>query len=260
VRRHAGADRALPNRPFTPGSIRYAAAGLEALQDRQGQARARLEPHPRTRSARRSSQHALEQSELSPAREVAVSFTDREANLHLGSQCLSAAEGRGASSPAPAFIVMESPPTPSPIPPNRAQSALADRLHLPQGHRLGLVLPLQPWLDDLLALPSSPGSCVPPMAAADVTDTLDRALAGFGACINCPSTQRPASCSATTGHPYVASDLCRMARRTRHAAQHAEKPYHPMTQGQDRTLAPLIEEPASCSKTIICRVSSRARH
>ena len=90
-----------------------------------------------TLSAQRIVAMALEVPELSP-RELATRFTDTRRLFRLGIFRLSAAQG----------------PRPDHQPglrrdqggrrvqgqDNSAQPALADRLHLPQGHRLGLVL------------------------------------------------------------------------------------------------------------------------
>ncbi len=61
---------------------------------------------------------------------------------------------------------------------DRAQPALADRLHLPQGHRLGLVLPVH-RLDDFSRYILAWKLCTT-MAATDVSDTLQAALQASG--------------------------------------------------------------------------------
>ena len=66
----------IPKSTFYAWLDRYAAGGLDALEDRRPTTAARLEPHPRRR-ARKVVALALDEPDLSP-REVAVAFTDRE--------------------------------------------------------------------------------------------------------------------------------------------------------------------------------------
>ena len=83
----------IPKTTFYAWLDRYAAGGLDALEDRKPRPKRvwnRIPDEVRDRVIER----ALDEPELSP-REVAVAFTDREKILRLRSQRLSAPEGRG---------------------------------------------------------------------------------------------------------------------------------------------------------------------
>jgi hypothetical protein len=73
-------------------------------------------------------------------REVAVAFTDREHSSVSEASVYRLLRAEGLIT-SPAFIVMKA-AEPVRQPHHRGQPALADRLRLPQGHRLGLVLPI----------------------------------------------------------------------------------------------------------------------
>ena len=79
--------------------------------------------------------------------------------------------------PSPAFILMKAADRFA-TSDDCAQPALADRLHLPQGHRLGLVLPVH-VLDDYSRYILAWKLCTT-MAATDVSDTLQAALQASG--------------------------------------------------------------------------------
>src|SRR6185437_9182678 len=104
---------------------------------------------------------------------------------------------------------------------HRVQPALAERLYLSQGDRLGLVLPVQ------RARRLGWKLCTT-MKAEDVTATLDLALRASGL-HEAKLTQRPRLLS-DNGSSYVAGDLAKWLKP--HKIKHVRgAPYHPMTQG-----------------------------
>jgi len=124
----------IPRSTFYDWYSRYQEGGIEALEDGK--------PRPRRIWNKISDKIetaivnlALEEPDLSP-RELAVNFTDTKA------ACVKATVYRLLKDhgliTSPAFILRRR-PIASPIR-HRPKPALADRLHLSEGHRLGLVL------------------------------------------------------------------------------------------------------------------------
>ena len=126
----------IPKTTFYAWLDRYAAGGFDALEDRKPRPKRvwnRIPDEIRDKVIER----ALEEPELSP-REVAVAFTDAERTFVSEASVYRILKAEGLVT-SPAFIVMKAADRVR-QPDHRDQPALADRLHLPQGHRLGLVL------------------------------------------------------------------------------------------------------------------------
>ena len=134
----------IPKTTFYAWLDRYAAGGLDALEDRKPRPKRvwnRIPDEIRDKVIER----ALEEPELSP-REVAVAFTDTEKTFVSEASVYRILKAEGLVT-APAFIVMKAAdrfanPTTA-INQRRVEDALptrSDRLHLPEGHRLGMVL------------------------------------------------------------------------------------------------------------------------
>jgi transposase len=137
---------AIPKTTFYAWQDRYAAGGFDALEDRKPRPKRvwnRISDEVRNKVIER----ALEELELSP-REVAVAFTDAEKTFVSEASVYRILKAEGLVT-SPAFIVMKAAdafanPTTA-INQRRvedAPSARSDRLHLLEGHRLGLVLSL----------------------------------------------------------------------------------------------------------------------
>jgi hypothetical protein len=82
---------------------------------------------------------ALEESDMSP-RELAVNFTDTNGSFVSEASVYRLLKDHSLIT-SPAFILMKAADRFA-NPTTAHQPALANRLHLPQGHRLGLVLPV----------------------------------------------------------------------------------------------------------------------
>ena len=116
----------------------YRSDGPEALQDRSPRPKRVWNKIPdEVRS--RILTLALEAPELSP-RELAVRFTDTDRTFVSEASVYRLLKAHDLI-PSPAFIVMKASDDVQGQD-HRTQPALADRLHLSQGHRLGLVLPV----------------------------------------------------------------------------------------------------------------------
>ena len=114
-----------------------------------------LEPHPRRLSASGSSNLALDEPALSP-RELAVRFTDTEGYFVSEASVYRLLKALDLIT-SPAYIVIKAADE-FKRQDHGAQPALADRLHLSEGHRLGLVLSVDACSTTSRAT-SSPGSC-----------------------------------------------------------------------------------------------------
>ena len=202
---------------------RYAAGGLEALQDRKARPERVWNRIP-DQVRQKVIAHALEQSELSP-REVAVSFTDREQTFISEASVYRLLKTEGLIT-SPAFIVMKAADTfanPTTAPNQLWQTDFTYLKVTGWGWYY-----LSTVLDDFSRYIIAWKLCTT-MAAADVTDTLDRALQASGL-HQLPLNQRPRLLS-DNGPSYVASDLAEWLDE--HGMQHTRgKPYHPMTQGK----------------------------
>src|SRR4029077_5533025 len=107
------------------------------------------------------------------------------------------------------------------------EPALADRLHLPEGDWLGLVLSVNDPRR-LLALHHRLELCTT-MKAEDVTDTLKLALQASG--LDQATVMHRPRLLSDNGSSYVSGDLAKWLERQdmRHTRG---APYHPMTQGK----------------------------
>ena len=108
-----------------------------------------------------------------------------------------------------------------------AEPALADRLRLPEGDWLGLVLSV-PILDDFSRYIIAWKLCTT-MKAEDVTDTLKLALQASG--LEQATVMHRPRLLSDNGSSYVSGDLAKWLERQdmRHTLG---APYHPMTQGK----------------------------
>src|SRR5215470_15691126 len=160
----------IPRSTFYDWYSRYQEGGIEALEDGKPRPQRIWNKIPdKIRAAIVSL--ALEESDMSP-RELAVNFTDTNGSLCVRGQRLSALE-RPWSDHEPGLYPDESGRSLRPSD-DRAQPALADRLHLAQGHRLGWFY-LSTVLDDFSRYILAWKLCTT-MAASDASDTLQVAL------------------------------------------------------------------------------------
>ena len=213
----------IPKTTFYAWLDRYAAGGLDALEDHR--------PRPRRVWNRipdvvreKIVQLALDEPDRSP-REIAVTFTDRERSFVSEASVYRLLKARGLVT-SPAFIVMKA----------------ADRFANPTTAIKQLwqtdftYLKIIGWgwfylstvLDDFSRYIVAWKLCTT-MAASDVTDTLHLALQASGldqAEVDC----RPRLLS-DNGPSYVANDLADWLKGQ--GMRHTRgKPYHPMTQGK----------------------------
>jgi putative transposase len=213
----------IPKSTFYAWLDRYAAGGLEALQDRKARPERVWNRIP-DKVRQKVIAHALEQSELSP-REVAVSFTDREQTFISEASVYRLLKAEGLIT-SPAFIVMKAADTfanPTTAPNQLWQTDFTYLKVTGWGWYY-----LSSVLDDFSRYIIAWKLCTT-MAAADVTATLDRALQASGL-DRLSVNQRPRLLS-DNGPSYVASDLAEWLDE--HGMSHTRgKPYHPMTQGK----------------------------
>ena len=123
----------IPKTTFYAWLDRYAAGGLDALEDRRPRPKRvwnRIPQEVRDKLIDR----ALDGPELSP-REVAVAFTDAEKTFVSEASVYRILKAEGLVT-SPAFIVHEGGRSLR-QPDDSDQPAPGDRLHLPQGHRGG---------------------------------------------------------------------------------------------------------------------------
>ena len=213
----------IPKTTFYTWLDRYAAGGLEALEDRKPRPKRvwnRIPDEIRDRIIER----ALQQPELSP-REVAVVFTDVEKTFVSEASVYRILKAEGLVT-SPAFIVM------------KAADAFANPTtavnQLWQTDFTYLKVTGWGWfylstvLDDFSRYIVAWKLCTT-MSAADVTATLELALQTSGLA-HAETRQRPRLLS-DNGPSYVANDLSEwlQAQGMRHTRG---KPYHPMTQGK----------------------------
>jgi putative transposase len=213
----------IPKSTFYAWLDRYAAGGLEALQDRKARPERVWNRIP-DKVRQKVIAHALEQSELSP-REVAVSFTDREQTFISEASVYRLLKAEGLIT-SPAFIVMKAADTfanPTTAPNQLWQTDFTYLKVTGWGWYY-----LSTVLDDFSRYIIAWKLCTT-MAAADVTATLDCALQASGL-DRLSVNQRPRLLS-DNGPSYVASDLAEWLDE--HGMSHTRgKPYHPMTQGK----------------------------
>jgi putative transposase len=213
----------IPKSTFYSWYDRYAAGGLDALEDHRPKPRRvwnRIPDEVREKIV----ELALDEPEFSP-REVAVAFTDRERSFASEASVYRLLKERGLVT-SPAFIVMKA----------------ADKFANPTTAINQLwqtdftYLKVTGWgwfylstvLDDFSRYIVAWKLCVG-MAASDVTDTLELALQASGLDQK-PPERRPRLLS-DNGPSYVASDLSDWLKDQ--GMKHTRgKPYHPMTQGK----------------------------
>jgi hypothetical protein len=126
----------VPKSTFYAWLDRYHAGGLDALEDHRPEPKRvwnRIPDDVREKIV----SLALEEPDLSP-REVAVAFTDRARSFVSEASVYRLLKARGLVT-SPAFIVMKAADKFRQSD-DRHQSALADGLHVSEGHRLGMVL------------------------------------------------------------------------------------------------------------------------
>ena len=213
----------IPKTTFYAWLDRYAAGGLDALEDRK--------PRPkrvwnRIPDAIRDKviERALDEPELSP-REVAVAFTDAEKTFVSEASVYRILKAEGLVT-SPAFIVM------------KAADAFANPTtainQLWQTDFTYLKVTGWGWfylstvLDDFSRYIVAWKLCTT-MAASDVTETLELALQASR--LDQAEVDRRPRLLSDNGPSYVANDLSEWlgAQGMRHTRG---KPYHPMTQGK----------------------------
>ncbi len=221
--RHTLAQIGIPKSTFYAWYDRYAAGGLDALEDHRPKPRRvwnRIPDDVRQRIV----ELALDEPDLSP-REIAVTFTDRERSYVSESSVYRLLKGHGLIT-SPAFIVM------------KAADEFKDKTtainQLWQTDFTYLKVTGWGWfylstvLDDFSRYIVAWKLCTT-MAASDVTDTLDLALQSSG--LDQTEIQTRPRLLSDNGPSYVAKDLADWLEgqgmgHTRGA------PYHPMTQGK----------------------------
>ena len=224
----------VPRATFYRWYDRYTTGGPEALADRPSRPQSVWNRIPEAVQSR-IIELALEEPELSP-REIAVRFTDRESYFVSEASVYRLLKAHDLIT-SPAFIVVKA----------------ADEFHTKT------TAPNQLWqtdftylkvigwgwfylstvLDDYSRYIIAWKLCTT-MKAEDVTATLDMALDASGV-DKARVLHRPRLLS-DNGSSYVSDDLAKWMQR--HDMAHVRgAPYHPMTPGQDRALAPDLEEP-----------------
>ena len=213
----------IPKSTFYTWLDRYAAGGLDALEDRKPTP-ARVWNRIGDEMRQEVLTFALDRPELSP-REIAVAFTDRERTYVSEASVYRLLRAEGLIT-SPAFIVMKA----------------ADRFAHPTTAVNQLwqtdftYLKVTGWgwyylstvLDDFSRYIVAWKLCTT-MAVADVTATLDLALQESGL-DEAPLDQRPRLLS-DNGPSYLAAELAEWLGQQ--GMRHTRgKPYHPMTQGK----------------------------
>ena len=168
-------------------------------------------------------QLALDEPELSP-RELAVRFTDSESYFVSEASVYRLLKAHDLIT-SPAFIVVKA--ADKFAQEHGAEPAVADGLHLSARHRLGLVLSIT-ILDDYSRYILAWKLCAT-MAASDVTETLEMALAVSG--LDSVRVCHRLRLLSDNGPSYVAKDLAEWLQE-RGMTHTRGKPYHPMTQGK----------------------------
>jgi transposase InsO family protein len=213
----------IPKSTFYAWYDRYAAGGLDALEDHRPRPRRvwnRIPDDVREKIVAL----ALDEPDLSP-REIAVAFTDRERSFVSEASVYRLLRARGLIT-SPAFIVMKAADT------FANPTTAINQLWQTDFTYLKVIgwgwFYLSTVLDDFSRYIVAWKLCTT-MSAADVTDTLDLALQASGL-DEAPPERRPRLLS-DNGPSYIASDLSdwledQGMKYTR------GRPYHPMTQGK----------------------------
>src|SRR6476659_5411777 len=213
----------IPKSTFYAWLDRYAAAGLEALEDRKARPERVWNRIP-DQVLQEVIAHALEQSELSP-REVAVSFTDREQTFISEASVYRLLKAEGLIT-SPAFIVMKAADTfanPTTAPNQLCQTDFTYLKVTGWGWYY-----LSTVLDDFSRYIIAWKLCTT-MAAADVTDTLDLALQASG--LDQVNVAHRPRLLSDNGPSYVSVELA--AWLDKQDMPHIRgAPYHPMTKGK----------------------------
>lgn len=213
----------IPKTTFYAWLDRYAAGGLDALEDRKPQPKRvwnRIPDEIRDKVIER----ALEAPDLSP-REVAVAFTDAEKTFVSEASVYRIVKAEGLVT-SPAFIVMKAADT------FANPTTAINQLWQTDFTYLKVIgwgwFYLSTVLDDFSRYIVAWKLCTT-MSAADVTATLDLALQASGL-DRSPRDRRPRLLS-DNGPSYIAGDLAEWLedQGMRHTRG---KPYHPMTQGK----------------------------
>ena len=213
----------IPKSTFYAWYDRYAAGGLDALEDHRPRPRRvwnRIPDDVREKIV----VLALDEPDLSP-REIAVAFTDRERSFVSEASVYRLLKARGLVT-SPAFIVMKAADTFAN--PTTAINQLwqTDFTYL-KVTGWGWFY-LSTVLDDFSRYIVAWKLCTT-MSADDVTDTLDLALQASGL-DDAPPERRPRLLS-DNGPSYIARDLSDWLQDQ--GMKHTRgKPYHPMTQGK----------------------------
>ena len=211
----------IPKSTFYAWYDRYAAGGLDALEDRRPKPRRvwnRIPDEVRQKIV----ELALDESDLSP-REIAVAFTDRERSYVSESSVYRLLKALGLIT-SPAFIVM------------KAADEFKDKTtavnQLWQTDFTYLKVTGWGWfylstvLDDFSRYIVAWKLCTT-MAASDVTDTLDLALQSAG--LDQAAIQTRPRLLSDNGPSYIAKDLSEWLGDQ---GMSRGAPYHPMTQGK----------------------------
>ena len=135
-----------------------------------------VEPRLPTRCAEQVVDLALEETELSP-RELAVTFTDTRSYFVSEASVYRLLKAHDLIT-SPAFMVIKAAECLGGDEDHRSPISSGNRLHLPQGHRLGLLY-LSTILDDYARYIIACKLCTT-MRADDVTETLKLALKASG--------------------------------------------------------------------------------
>jgi putative transposase len=213
----------IPKSTFYAWYDRYAAGGLDALEDHRPRPRRvwnRIPDDVREKIV----VLALDEPDLSP-REIAVAFTDRERSFVSEASVYRLLKARGLVT-SPAFIVMKAADTFAN--PTTAINQLwqTDFTYL-KVTGWGWFY-LSTVLDDFSRYIVAWKLCTT-MSADDVTDTLDLALQASGL-DDAPPERRPRLLS-DNGPSYIATDLSDWLEDQ--GMKHTRgRPYHPMTQGK----------------------------
>ena len=224
----------IPKSTFYAWLDRYADGGFDALEDRKSRPKRvwnRIPDEVRDKVIER----ALDEPELSP-REVAVAVTEAEKTFVSEASVYPILNAKGLVT-SPAFIVMKAADTFANPTTGINQLWKTDFTYL-KVTGWGWFY-LSTVLDDFSRYIVAWKLCAM-MTASDVTATLDLALQASG--LDRADVDRRPRLLSDNGPSYVANDLSEWleAQGMRHTRG---KPLSPDDAGQDRALAPLVEEP-----------------
>ena len=252
---HLPVRRTLEKLGILPGSFyrwydRYQTGGIEALEDKPSKPTRvwnRIPDDIRERIV----EMALEEPELSP-RELAARFTDTQ-NYFVSEASVYRLLKAHDLITSPAFIVIKAADE-FKDKTTRHQSTLADRLHLSQGHRLGLVLSLD-HPRRLLALHHR-------LEAVHDDESRRRhryvAAGAHGFRLRSVRVVHKPRLLSDNGSSYVSADLAEWLDEQ--GMDHVRgAPHHPQTQGKIERWHQTLEEPNPAGKLLSAR-RSRSSH